>query len=83
MSRFNVKEEFTETLLEGGGRRRDYEDGREFWENGEGEYHREDGPAITLPGGGEYYYLNGRRYKSEKEWKEELWKRNIKKIVGE
>ena len=66
-------------------RKRTYEKGgEEFWENENKEYHREDGPAIIDPSRGiVLYFLNGRRFKTKESWEQEMWKRNIEKILGE
>lgn len=77
-------QDFEETEVEGGGWRRRYSNGAEFWENEDRQYHREDGPAIIDPNTGrEYYYLDGEQFRTKESWKEGMWKRNIKKIIGE
>jgi hypothetical protein len=43
------------------------EDGDRLWTNSEGEYHREDGPAIEYADGDKYWYING-KYFSKDEW---------------
>lgn len=64
--------------------RRIYDSGEEYWENENKEYHREDGPAITdLNKGLTMYFLNGKHFKTKEGWEQEMWKRNIEKIIGE
>jgi hypothetical protein len=46
---------------------------RQYLRNGE--LHRIDGPAIEHPNGAKFWYLNGRQYDSEKEWKLEVERR--------
>lgn len=84
MVRKVLGQEFEEIKVEGGGWRRRYSNGAEFWENEDREYHREDGPAIIDTNISlEYYYLDGERFITKESWEEEMWKRNIKKIIGE
>jgi len=56
-----------------------WKDGSEYWYQN-GKRHREDGPAIILASGGRGYYLNNKYYRKE-DWKEEMYKRNLKKVL--
>jgi len=38
-----------------------YDNGNKFWYLN-GEFHREDGPAIEYANGNKYWYLNGKRH---------------------
>jgi len=42
--------------------------------------HREDGPAVEWSDGDKYWYLDDIRYREE-EWKEEMYRRNLKKVL--
>ena len=44
------------SLLDAGGK---YEDGRYVVRNRNGDYHRDDGPALLLPNGEQHWYRNG------------------------
>jgi hypothetical protein len=45
-----------------------------------GEYHREDGPAIEWSDGSKFWYLNDKNY-SEDEWKQEVTRLKLKRIL--
>jgi hypothetical protein len=51
---------------------------REWWINGK--RHREDGPADEYPNGFKFWYLNGIEY-FEQEWKQEVTKIKLKRIL--
>ncbi len=48
-----------------------------------GEFHREDGPAIIWSGGGggKYWYLNGNKYLSQEEWFDALTSEQKEKAI--
>ncbi len=52
------------------------------WRNIYGELHREDGPAITRNTGRKSWFLNDSQY-NEKDYKLEIVKRNLEKIIQE
>ena len=41
------------------------EDGTIIWKNQNDQIHREDGPAIIYPDGGEYWYQNGKFHRED------------------
>jgi hypothetical protein len=51
---------------------------KSWWINGE--RHREDGPSIDYYNGDKSWYLNGFKY-TEDEWKQELAKIKLKRIL--
>ncbi len=51
---------------------------RSWWINGE--RHREDGPAVETTSGYKAWYLNDKNY-SEEEWKQEISKIKLKRIL--
>lgn len=53
-----------------------------YWMNSKGQYHREDGPAVMYTRGRNMWFLNGDEYFEEDEYKEEMYKRNLKKLNG-
>jgi len=46
-----------------------YDNGDVFWRNEKGKLHREDGPAVTCPDGGQAFFLNSIIYTEEEYWK--------------
>ncbi len=40
-------------------------DGSQIWENEDGQYHREDGPALMWSVGSRYWYRNGMRHRED------------------
>ena len=42
-----------------------YDDGERSWFNKEGQFHREDGPAIEYADGGKHWYINGQRHRED------------------
>ena len=58
---------------------------KEFWDriiygNEKGQFHREDGPAREWHNGDKEWFLNGIEY-SEEEWKQEVAKIKLKRIL--
>ncbi len=54
--------------------------GNIFWKNSRGELHREDGPAIEWNDGDKGWFLGDMWY-SEEEWKREIVKMNLAKLI--
>jgi len=48
-----------------------FDSGQKQWYK-QGKIHRETGPAVILPDGGQYYYLNDLFYPSKREWESAL-----------
>lgn len=52
-----------------------------LWYNEEGDLHREDGPAVELAlFGKKEWWVNGKRYYTEEEYKQGLFKMNLNKL---
>jgi hypothetical protein len=57
----------------------EYKDGvKQWWVNGQ--CHRENGPAFEYPSGAKFWFLNGNPY-TEQEWKQEVAKIKLKRIL--
>ena len=59
---------------------RNNENGDEFWMLPNGDFHKEDGPAVEINNGDEEWWLNGFEY-SESEHKAEVRRRKLKNIL--
>ena len=42
-----------------------YENGDKIWYNSNGDFHRDDGPAIELYSGGKQWYIDGQRHRED------------------
>jgi len=51
-----------QSLLEAGGK---FENGRYVVRNRNGDYHRDDGPAVIRPDGTQYWYRNGQFHRDD------------------
>jgi hypothetical protein len=58
---------------------REYKNGTKAWRIN-GQLHRTDGPAIERKDGTKFWYLNDKRY-SEQDWKQEVAKIKLKRIL--
>jgi hypothetical protein len=84
----SIKEEFVNRieyrneqgkLHREGGPAIEYHDGTKSWYIN-GQWHREDGPSFEWRDGTKSWYLNDKRY-SEDEWKQEVAKIKLKRIL--
>lgn len=51
-----------------------------IWYNENGKLHREDGPARTFIDGKKEWWINGKSFNTEEDYKTEMYNRNLLKL---